>query len=116
MDRNGNLLAGEGTASLVGLVPGKMNRDPAGPGGYAAGDLERLSGLLGISVEGITKKLSAGWVRDDSLVPVKTLKHVDELNLLADKPDESNLQNQALQERIMWRIRRSRTRFWPYRA
>lgn len=101
LDRNGNLLAGEGTASLVGLVPGKMNRDPAGPGGYAAGDLERLSGLLGISVEGITKKLSAGWVRDDSLVPVKTLKHVDELNLLADKPDEANLQNQALQEELL---------------
>ena len=101
LDRNGNLLAGEGTASLVGLVPGKMNRDPAGLGGYAAGDLERLSGLLGISVEGITKKLSAGWVRDDSLVPVKTLKHVDELNLLADKPDEANLQNQALQEELL---------------
>ncbi len=101
LDRNGNLLAGKGTASLVGLVPGKMNRDPAGPGGYAAVDLERLSGLLGISVEGITKKLSAGWVKDDSLVPVKTLKHVDELNLLADKPDEANLQNQALQEELL---------------
>lgn len=101
LDRDRNLLAGKGTASLVGLVPGKMNRDADGQGGYSAEDLQRLSGLLGLSPETITKKLSAGWVKDDSLVPLKTLKHVDELNLLSDQPDASNLENQALQEELL---------------
>lgn len=93
-DRNGTLLAGKGTASLVGLVPGKMQEDPSS-------DLERLSKLLGISTESIEKKLSAGWVKDDSLVPIKTLKKVDELNLQSQYPTESNVQNRGLQDTLL---------------
>ncbi len=66
-DRNGLLLAGKGTASSVGLVPGKMSED-------SAGNLETLENLLGISADAIGKKLSAKWVKEDSFVPLKTIK------------------------------------------
>ena len=49
LDRNGKMLAGPGTASSVGLVPGKMseNRDA---------DIERLAGLLDVTAESIEKE------------------------------------------------------------
>lgn len=93
-DRNGAMLAGKGTAASVGLVPGRMSADP-GP------DLERMAGLLGVSKESIEKKLSAKWVNDESFVPVRTLKKVDEMNLQSAAPDESNIQNQALQDELL---------------
>ena len=101
LDRDGNLLAGDGTASLVGLVPGKMNREPDQEDTYLEEDLQRISDLLGISVESISKKLSAGWVKDDSLVPLKTLKKVDEMDLGSATPDEENIQNKVLQEELL---------------
>lgn len=64
VDRNGELLAGEGIVSSVGLVPGKMSED-------SAADLERMAELLEVSVESIQKKLGASYVKDDSFVPVK---------------------------------------------
>lgn len=94
LDRNGRLLAGKGTASTVGLVPGKMSAE-------ASGDLKKLSGLLGISEDTIKKKLSAKWVAGDSLVPVKTVKKVDEFNLQSDNPNEENKNNKAIQDQLL---------------
>ena len=90
LDRNGIMLAGKGSASMVGLVPGKMSREADK---YSEDDLNRLSELLGVSADSIRKKLSAGWVKDDSLVPIKTLKKVDELNLQSALPEDENVQN-----------------------
>ena len=83
LDRNGIMLAGKGAASMVGLVPGKMSREADK---YSENDLNRLSELLGVSADSIRKKLSAGWVKDDSLVPVKTLKNC--LLYTSDAADE----------------------------
>lgn len=63
-DRNGNMLAGEGTVYDVGIVPGKFN----------AADLEKLSSLLDMPQADIEAKLSASWVSDDTFVPVKQYK------------------------------------------
>ena len=93
-DRNGILLAGKGTASAIGLVPGKMSED-------ATSDLETLSGLLGVSADGIKKKLEAKWVKDDSFVPLKTLKKVDEINLNSPQPREDNIKNKELQDKLL---------------
>ncbi len=93
-DRNGILLAGKGTASAIGLVPGKMSED-------ATSDLETLSGLLGVSADGIKKKLEAKWVKDDSFVPLKTLKKVDEINLNSSQPREDNIKNKELQDKLL---------------
>lgn len=83
-DRNGNMLAGKGLASSVGLVPGKMTDDTS---------LARLAELLGTSEEAIKTALSAGWVNDESFVPLKTVKRADELS-----PDAEAL---ALQEALL---------------
>jgi cell division protein FtsI/penicillin-binding protein 2 len=93
-DRNGLLLAGKGTASSVGLVPGKMSED-------SAGDLETLGNLLGISADAIGKKLSAKWVKEDSFVPLKTIKKVDELNLNSMEPREDNVKNKEFQDQLL---------------
>ena len=70
LDRTGRILAGEGTASSVGIVPGRMgDRDSA---------IREMSELLGLEPEAIGKKLSAGWVKDDSFVPVKTIPKTGE--------------------------------------
>lgn len=94
VDRNGLLLAGPGTASSVGLVPGKMSEAPEG-------DLEKLSELLGVSKESISKKLEAKWVKEDSFVPVKTIKKVEETALLTETPDEEALRITALKEELL---------------
>ena len=65
-DRNHVELAREGVASSVGLVPGKLPEDRDGA-------LAQLSSLLEISVEKIENALSAGWVRDDTFVPLRTV-------------------------------------------
>ena len=56
VDKNGTLLAGEGTVSSVGIVPGKLgeNKDA---------DLEQMATLLGISVDTINNALKASWVK-----------------------------------------------------
>ena len=58
-DRNGELLAGQGTVANVGLVPGKMAVQPRGAGTMAA--------LLGTTAGSISEKLDASWVKDDPL-------------------------------------------------
>ena len=66
LDRNGNMLAGTGTAPSVGLVPGKMSENKEA-------DIAQLAGLLGMTEEEINSQLSAAWVTPDSFVPLKTL-------------------------------------------
>ena len=60
---------------MVGLVPGKMSREADN---YSEDEINMLSERLDVSADSIRKKLSANWVKDDSLVPIKTLKKVDE--------------------------------------
>lgn len=64
IDRNGQLLAGEGSVSSVGIVPGKLgeNKDAS---------IEQMANLLGTTAETINTSLSASWVKDDSFVPIK---------------------------------------------
>lgn len=74
LDRNGKVLAGKGTASSVGIVPGKLaDREAA---------IQALAGLLELEPEAIEKKLSAKWVKEDSFVPIKTIPKVDEIEYL----------------------------------
>ena len=59
-------MAREGIASSVGVVPGKLgeNREES---------LNRISELLELSAERIEKEMNAGWVRDDTFVPLRTV-------------------------------------------
>lgn len=66
MDRNGNILAGQGKAYTVGIIPGKLDQDKEW-------NIEQISQLLGISIETINKALDEEWVKDNSFVPIKTI-------------------------------------------
>lgn len=71
LDKDGNMLAGPGTAPSVGFVTGKINADTR------AADLAAAAGLLGITTEEIEDALSASWVTAETYVPVKTLPEID---------------------------------------
>lgn len=92
-DRNGCILAGQGVASSVGIVPGKLeNRDEA---------IEKLAELLEIEPEAIENKLSAQWVKNDSFVPIKIIQKVGEIELMAISPDEAVLAEKERHEKIL---------------
>lgn len=83
IDRNGQLLAGEGVASSIGVVPGNLeNKNDA---------ISQLAELLEMKTEDIEKKLAAKWVKDDSFVPLKTVPKVNELKLMSIEPDQETL-------------------------
>lgn len=65
LDRNGQVLAGKGIASSVGIVPGKWKESEE--------TIAQIAKLLNVEPETIQKKLSAEWVEEDSFVPIKTI-------------------------------------------
>lgn len=71
-DRNGNLLAGEGTASSIGIVPGKMNEQTK------TQDIKTLANLLSTTEEKIKQALNASWVKQDSFVPIQTVEKANQ--------------------------------------
>ena len=81
LDRNGKEIAGLGQASSIGIVPGKLGENKED-------DIKKIAELLGITEETINKKLQAGWVTDESFVPIKTVSF-----------DESELKEKLLQIR-----------------
>ena len=70
LDRNGQMLAGQGIVSEVGIVPGKLGEDKAG-------SVKKIAEILGMTEDNINEKLSASYVQDDSFVPVKELSKND---------------------------------------
>ena len=93
IDRNGHLLAGEGVASSIGVVPGNLeNKNDA---------ISQLAELLEMKTEDIEKKLAAKWVKDDSFVPIKTIPKVSELELMKINPDENLVKLKENQEELL---------------
>lgn len=93
LDRDGRVLAGKGTASSVGIVPGKLeNREEA---------IAQIAELLETTSEAIEKKLSAQWVKDDSFVPVKTIPRAEEIELMSISPDEEALKENERHEKLL---------------
>lgn len=93
LDRNGSVLAGKGTASSVGIVPGKLeNRDEAIP---------KIAELLECKPETIEKKLAAKWVKEDYFVPIQTMPKVQETERLTPEPDEGTLRELERQEKLL---------------
>lgn len=75
LDKNGNMLAGEGEVSSVGIVPGKLGEN------REAG-IEQIAQLLETTATAINKSLSASWVKNDTFVPIKSVsKNAAELKL-----------------------------------
>ena len=93
LDRNGRVLAGKGTASSVGIIPGKLeSREET---------IAQIAELLDTTAEAIEKKLSAQWVKEDSFVPVKTIPGVEEAELMKIEPDEDMLEEKKRHEKLL---------------
>lgn len=71
-DRSGKVLAEDGTAMQVGVVPGKL-------GEQKEATLQALAKKLDIEVSAIETAMGAAWVEDDLFVPVKTIAKDDTL-------------------------------------
>jgi len=77
-DRNGEMLAGPGTASTVGFVPGRMRDE------YMDEDIATVAELLEMTPEAVVRRLGASYVRDDTFVLLRTISRdaqelIDEL-------------------------------------
>lgn len=94
LDRNGRVLAGNGLASAVGIVPGKMDEKPEK-------DIEKIAELLEMSEESIESKLEASWVKEDSFVPIKNLRRVEEIQKVSGKMTERERQDLDIQEKLL---------------
>lgn len=79
LDKNGIVLAGNGTVSSVGIVPGKLGENKET-------NIEKIAELLGTTSDAINDELSASWVKDDTFVPLKKVATT-----------ETELKNQLLQ-------------------
>ena len=79
LDKNGTVLAGNGTVSSVGIVPGKLGENKET-------NIEKIAELLGTTSDAINDELSASWVKDDTFVPLKKVATT-----------ETELKNQLLQ-------------------
>ena len=96
-DTNQKLLAGEGTASSIGLVPGKMNQETK------TQDIKKLADLLEVSEEKINQTLNASWVKEDSFVPIRTVEKT-----------EQELKDKTLEIKGV-KIIDTKTRIYPYK-
>ena len=65
-DRNGTMLAGQGSVSQVGIVPGKL-------GDNRQESIQQISKILNMTEDSINALLSASYVQDDSFVPLKDI-------------------------------------------
>lgn len=70
LDRNGQMLAGQGTVSEVGIVPGKL-------GEQKEESVKKIAEILGMSEDSINEKLNASYVQEASFVPVKEIAKND---------------------------------------
>lgn len=93
LDRDGNMLAGEGTATMVGLVPKEIKDSDA--------DILKIAELLETDKEAIKEKLGQEWVNEDSFVPIKALPKVKEADLMTLQPDEMLLEEKKRQEELL---------------
>lgn len=93
LDRNGYVIAGNGTVSVAGVVPGKIKDKKK--------TLKKVAGLLGMKKTDIKKKLSAGWVRDGLFVPLKTIPKIKEADLLSGSPDNKIIKEKERQAKLL---------------
>ncbi len=93
LDRNGHIIAGNGTVSVAGVVPGKIKDKK--------NTYKKIAGLLGMKKTDIKKKLSAGWVKDGLFVPLKTIPKIKETDLLSGSPDTKIIKEKERQEKLL---------------
>jgi penicillin-binding protein len=69
LDRNGKILATDGKALNVGIVPGKLANK--------ADAVNKIASILQMTADDINSKLSASYVKSDTFVPLKLISKDD---------------------------------------
>ena len=93
LDRNNNILAEQGTVSVVGFVPGKIKEKESA--------IKNVSKLLNVSTSFIEEQLKVA--NEDEFVPIKTMSN----------EDEEKIENQLLQIKGIM-ISSENARVYPY--
>lgn len=73
-DRNGQLLAKNGTVLQAGLIPGKL-----GTGSTSTQNLQKIATAFNVKVSSLETLLNQAWVPADTFVPVKVVTAAPEL-------------------------------------
>ena len=94
LDRNNNILAEQGTVSVVGFVPGKIKEKELA--------IKNVSKLLNVSESFIKKQLEI--TNEDEFIPIKTMSN----------EDEEKIENQLLQIKGIM-ISSESARIYPYK-
>lgn len=95
-DKNGKVLAEDGKVSSIGIVPGKFGENKEE-------EIQKISEILGVSVDSINNSLSASWVKNDSFVPIKKVS-----------ADSTELKQQVLNASKAIKITSTDSRVYPY--
>lgn len=66
LDRNGEVLASDGVAAEVGIVPGKLGKNKEE-------SIKQISEILETTPDIVNSKLGASYVKDDMYIPIKTI-------------------------------------------
>lgn len=66
LDRNGEVLASDGVAAEVGIVPGKLGENKEE-------SIKQISEILETTPDIVNSKLGASYVKDDMYIPIKTI-------------------------------------------
>ena len=93
-DRNGLVIAKQGTIYSVGLIPGKMDDTT---------DKKKIASLLNVSVDYINNSLNASYVTENTFVPLKKISK-----------EEQDLKNELLQIKGVM-VTDSDARIYPYK-
>ena len=95
----------------MGIVPGKLKE--------RVRSIKRIADILEIKTEDIEKELSAKWVREDSFVPLKTVKKIGALDRMALEPDAEILEEFERQRELLEipgiMISDTKIRTYPYK-
>ncbi len=93
-DRNGLVIAKQGTIYSVGLIPGKMDDTT---------DKKKIASLLNVSVDYINNSLNASYVTENTFVPLKKISK-----------EEQDLKNELLQIKGVM-VTDNDARIYPYK-
>ena len=89
--------AAPGGAAPDSALPGAASPDSVS----SSPSIAQLAAILGVSPESIEKKLSAGWVKEDSFVPIKTIEKLTDLEQMADPVTEETQRKIAQRDALL---------------
>ncbi|MBL1228460.1 penicillin-binding transpeptidase domain-containing protein [Enterococcus sp. BWB1-3] len=86
LDRNGKKIAENYDYQQLGIIPGQL-----GEGEQREQNIQTISEKFGVSIEIINEKLAQSWVKDDWVVPIKTLENAISTAEMGELPSGASI-------------------------